>query len=234
MRTQLQSDYRRDRGHLQPAKYRASRVSPNPCLGLGEEAQFEENLLELAPLLSSLARALSRNRETAHDLMQETLLLGWRARATFKPGTNLKAWLCTILRNKFYSDARHTRYKVEWEEDQFFSYQRPEQAGALDLSDTLRALKCLPDAQREALILVGAGGFSNRDAAEICDCAVGTMKSRVSRARESLSYILERKTPLRLTLHPQALGAANEIMGELALLAAGNGRVGLHTPRNAQ
>jgi RNA polymerase sigma-70 factor (ECF subfamily) len=238
MSTQLQYDCRRDHLHQQHAKYRVSGIRPNLRLGPGEEAQFEENLLELAPFLRSFAHALSRNRDTAQDLTQETLLRAWRARATFKPGTNLKAFLCTILRNKFYSDGRRTRTKVEWEKVKVdsISYRGAEQAFALDLSDTLRALRCLPDEQREALILVGAGGFSYDDVAAICDCPVGTVKSRVARARQSLTDILERVTLLpRAASHPQALRAADEMVVELALLAAGNGRVGLRTaPRNAQ
>jgi RNA polymerase sigma-70 factor (ECF subfamily) len=188
------------------------------------------------PFLNSFARVLSRDREIAKDLTQETLFRAWRARATFQPGTNLKGFLCTILRNQFYSDGRRTRSKVKWQNEQGdrISYAPAEQGYAMDLSDTLRALGWLPDEQREALILVGAGGFSNKDAAEICDCAVGTIKSRVFRARQALGAILERETPLPLTSNPQALRAADEIMIELALLAAGNGRVGLHSmPRNA-
>jgi len=150
--------------HPQDAKRRADGMSVNESLGLGEESQFEENLLELAPFLRSFGQALSRNREMAQDLVQETLLSAWRTRSTFTPGTNLKALLCTILRNKFYSHCRRTRSKVQWEKEvaNDNSERRPEQGYVLDLSDTLRALRCLPDEQREALILVGAGGSRTR------------------------------------------------------------------------
>src|SRR5258706_9820003 len=142
MRTQLQYDCRRDDAHEQHTKYQVSGMSPKLRLGLREEAQFEEDLLELTPFLRSFARALSQNQETAQDLTQETLLRAWQARATFKAGTNLKGWLCVILRNKFYSDFRRTRREVDWDQEEVSSIAcwRSEQAGAIDLSDTVRAL----------------------------------------------------------------------------------------------
>jgi RNA polymerase sigma-70 factor (ECF subfamily) len=230
MRTQLQYGCPPDRLNQRNAEYQLGAISLNPRLGLGEEAQFEENLLELAPFLRSFARALSGNKEAAEELTQETLFRAWLARATFKPGTALKAWLCVILRNKFYSDARRAWREVAWDQESVnhVSVSRPEQVGAIDLSDTVRALRRLPDEQREALILVGAGGFSSKDAAEICNCAVSTMRSRVSRARQSLSAILESESPLPWGSRSPALRAADEIMAELAHLAVGSGRVGLH------
>src|SRR5216684_406618 len=154
---------------------------------------FKAELLGLIPFLRAFARSLSGNQESADDLAQETLVKAWQSRATFIPGTNLKAWLFTILRNQFYSDRRRAWRQAPW--DQEAAERIPgggsDQSWAAELSDTARALRCLSDEQREALILVGAGGFSYEDAARICACAVGTVKSRVARARKALIAILE-------------------------------------------
>src|ERR1700749_593525 len=152
-----------------------------------ENPDFKTELLSLVPFLRAFARSLTGNQEAADDLAQETLVKAWQSRASFIPGTNLKAWLFTILRNQFYSDRRRAWRQAPWDqeaaeripgggEDQIFSGQ---------VSDTAGALRCLSDEQREALILVGAGGFSYEDAAGICKCAVGTVKIRVASARQS-------------------------------------------------
>src|SRR5476649_121084 len=163
--------------------------SPKP-----ENPDFKTELLGLVPFLRAFARSLTGNQEAADDLAQETLVKAWQSRASFIPGTNLKAWLFTILRNQFYSDRRRAWRQAPW--DQEAAERIPGSAGddqtwAAELSDTVRALRCLSDEQREALVLVGAGGFSYEDAAAICQCAVGTVKSRVSRARRALQGILE-------------------------------------------
>jgi RNA polymerase sigma-70 factor (ECF subfamily) len=137
------------------------------------------------------------------------------------PGTNLKAWLFTILRNQFYSDRRRAWRQAPW--DQEAAERIPgggqDQGWAAELSDTARALRCLTDEQREALILVGAGGFSYEDAAEICNCAVGTVKSRVARARKALIAILDGDEALPQTERPAGGEAAREIMAQLDRLA---------------
>jgi RNA polymerase sigma-70 factor (ECF subfamily) len=178
---------------------------------------FKNELLALIPFLRAFARSLTGNQEGADDLAQETLVKAWQSRATFIPGTNLKAWLFTILRNQFYSDRRRAWRQAPWDqeaaeripgggEDQVFSAQ---------LSDTARALRCLSDEQREALILVGAGGFSYEDAAQICKCAVGTVKSRVARARKALMEILDGDDTLGEVSRPAEGDAAREIMAQL-------------------
>jgi RNA polymerase sigma-70 factor, ECF subfamily len=182
---------------------------------------FKTELLALIPFLRAFARSLTGNQEGADDLAQETLVKAWQSRATFIPGTNLKAWLFTILRNQFYSDRRRAWRQAPWDqdaaeripgggEDQIFSAQ---------LSDTARALRCLSDEQREALILVGAGGFSYEDAAAICKCAVGTVKSRVARARKALMEILDGDDTLEGVSRPAEGDAAREIMAQLDRLA---------------
>jgi RNA polymerase sigma-70 factor (ECF subfamily) len=186
-----------------------------------DDAQFKKDLLELIPFLRAFARSLCGNQETADDLAQETLVKAWQARDMFAPGTNLKAWLFTILRNQFYSDRRRAWRQAPWDQEaaERIPGSAGEQSWAAELSDTARALSCLSDEQREALILVGAGGFSYEDAARICNCAVGTVKSRVARARRSLVSILEGDETLPPASQPAEGDAANEIMAQLDRLA---------------
>ncbi|HEY5048131.1 MAG TPA: sigma-70 family RNA polymerase sigma factor [Rhizomicrobium sp.] len=187
-------------------------------------AEFKADLLELIPFLRAFARSLCGNQEIADDLAQETLVKAWQARSMFAPGTNLKAWLFTILRNQFYSDRRRAWRQAPWDQDaaERIPGSSSEQTWAAELSDTARALSCLSDEQREALILVGAGGFSYEDAAAICKCAVGTVKSRVARARKSLVAILDGGEPLPQASQPQEGDAAHEILAQLDRLAPNN------------
>ena len=188
--------------------------------------QFKRGMLELIPFLRAFARSLCGNPENADDLAQETLVKAWQARDMFTPGTNLKAWLFTILRNQFYSDRRRAWRQAPWDQDaaERIPGSAGEQTWAAELSDTARALTSLSDEQREALILVGAGGFSYEDAAAICHCAVGTVKSRVARARKTLIAILEGEDPLPPASQPAEGDAANEIMAQLDRLAPVEGR----------
>jgi RNA polymerase sigma-70 factor, ECF subfamily len=194
-------------------------TGPAPRTRVDTDAQFKADLLDLIPFLRAFARSLCGNQETADDLAQETLVKAWQARNMFAPGTNLKAWLFTILRNQFYSDRRRAWRQAPWDQDaaERIPGSSAEQSWAAELSDTARALSQLSDEQREALILVGAGGFSYEDAAAICHCAVGTVKSRVARARKSLLSILEGEDPLPPS-HAQT-EAADEILAQLDRLA---------------
>ena len=125
---------------------------------------FKTELLALIPFLRAFARSLCGNPEMADDLAQETLVKAWQSRDTFIPGTNLKAWLFTILRNQFYSDRRRAWRQAPWDQEsaERIPGSREDQGWAAELSDTARALRCLSDEQREALILVGAGGSPTR------------------------------------------------------------------------
>jgi len=117
----------------------------------------------------------------------------WAKQDSYQMGTNIKAWLFTILRNEFYSQMRKRGREVQ-DTDGAFTERlsvHPSQYGVLDMADFKKALDTLPPDQREAIILIGASGFSYEEAAEICKCAVGTMKSRVSRARTRLQDILK-------------------------------------------
>ena len=185
-------------------------------------SDFKTELLELIPFLRAFARSLCGSHDGADDLAQETLVKAWQSRATFAPGTNLKAWLFTILRNQFYSDRRRAWRQTPWDQDaaERLPGTSQDQNWSADLSDTARALRQLPDEQREALILVGAGGFSYADAAVICHCAVGTVKSRVARARKALMEILEGQDTLSTTQRPDQGDAARDIMAQLDNLAS--------------
>lgn len=201
---------------MQPETATTARANGDP------DAQFKADLLDLIPFLRAFARSLCGNQETADDLAQETLVKAWQARNMFAPGTNLKAWLFTILRNQFYSDRRRAWRQAPWDQDaaERIPGSSAEQSWAAELSDTARALSQLSDEQREALILVGAGGFSYEDAAAICHCAVGTVKSRVARARKSLLSLLEGDEPLPPSAQSGDAGdAAEEILAQLDRLA---------------
>lgn len=154
---------------------------------------FRADLLATIPSLRAFAVSLAQNSDKADDLVQETLVKAWDKHESFQPGTNLKAWLFTILRNEFYSQMRKRGREVQ-DSDGIMTSRlavHPSQHGQVDLRDFRVALEQLPEDQREAIILIGASGFSYEEAAEICNCAVGTIKSRVSRARSKLQDILK-------------------------------------------
>jgi RNA polymerase sigma-70 factor (ECF subfamily) len=191
--------------------------NPAPHASKPENPDFKTDLLALVPFLRAFARSLTGNPEAADDLAQETLVKAWQSRASFIPGTNLKAWLFTILRNRFYSERRRDWRQMPWDQDaaERIPGGGEDQVFSAQLSDTVRALRCLSDEQREALILVGPDGFSYEDAAAICNCAVGTVKSRVSRARKALMEILDGDDTLEGVSRPAEGDAAREVMAQL-------------------
>ncbi len=150
--------------------------------------EFKDQLALVIPHLRAFGRSLSGSRDLADDLVQETLLKAWAARKRFQAGTNMRAWTFIILRNLFLSQMRRARFKGEWDEltASKLLAAPASQDRHIELGDMQRALLHLPQPQREALILVGAGGFAYEEAAEICGCAVGTIKSRVARGRVAL------------------------------------------------
>ena len=149
-------------------------------------------VLGAVPSLRAFAISLCGNVDRADDLVQETLLRALANIDSFQPGTNMAAWLFTILRNHFRSEYRKRRREVEDSDGHYAETLKtqPEQHGQVEFREFREALAHLPADQREALILVGASGFSYEDAAAICGCAVGTIKSRVNRARSKLSALL--------------------------------------------
>jgi len=155
--------------------------------------EFRDGLLAAIPSLRAFAFSLIGRSDRADDLVQETLTKAWAHHSSFQAGTNLRAWLYTILRNEFYSQMRKKGREVE---DVDGAYSRnlgvhPEQHGHVDMTDMRTALNQLPADQREALLLVAASGFSYEEAADICQVAMGTIKSRVNRARNRLAEILK-------------------------------------------
>jgi RNA polymerase sigma-70 factor, ECF subfamily len=158
---------------------------------------LRDELLGAAPGLRAFALSLTGNIDVADDLVQETLVKAWTNFDSFQQGTNLRAWLFTILRNHFYSEMRKKKREVEDADGSLSAglSVHPAQDGHMDMEDFKRALLLLPDDQREALILVGGSGFAYEEAAEICSVAVGTIKSRVSRARGKLAQLLDLSPP---------------------------------------
>lgn len=154
---------------------------------------LRDQILAAIPSLRAFAISLSGNVDRADDLVQETILRALANIQSFQPGTNMPAWLFTILRNLFRSEYRKRRREVEDADGSLAETLKshPDQLGRVEFNEFRVALAQLPAEQREALILVGASGFSYEEAADICECAVGTIKSRVNRARSRLAKLLE-------------------------------------------
>ncbi|MFZ4745426.1 MAG: sigma-70 family RNA polymerase sigma factor [Sphingomonas sp.] len=190
-------------------------------IALSDE-EFKAELVLIIPQLRAFGRSLSGNRDLADDLVQETLMKAWAARSRFQAGTNMRAWTFIILRNLFLSQMRRSRFTGEWDDltaDRLLAAPAG-QDRQIELGDVQRALQHLPQTQREALILVGAGGFAYEEAADICGVAVGTIKSRVARGRVALEALLSGNT-----LEPRARfergprSALDTIMGEVETLS---------------
>ena len=165
----------------------------DPPVDSNTAAEFRFQLLAIVPSLRAFGISLTAKSDRADDLVQETLMKAWKYQSSYVAGTNLKAWLFTILRNEFYTHLRKRKREIEDADGVHASKMAtpPEQYGHLDMADFRRALVQLPADQREAIILVGASGFSYEEAAEICKVPLGTVKSRVNRARKLLAEILQ-------------------------------------------
>ena len=156
------------------------------------EADFHADLLAVTPSLRAFALSLIGDRDRADDLVQDTLLRALQKQDRFEPGTNLQAWVFTLMRNLFYSEYRRRKREVEDVNDLFAAKLStlPEQPGRVEFAELRCALAQLSDEQREAVLLIGAEGFSYEETAVICGTAVGTIKSRVNRARKRLAELL--------------------------------------------
>jgi RNA polymerase sigma factor (sigma-70 family) len=187
---------------------------------------FKAELAQVIPQLRAFGRSLSGNRDLADDLVQETLMKAWAARARFQAGTNMRAWTFIILRNLFLSQMRRSRFTGEWDElvaDRLLAAPAG-QDRQIELGDVERALQHLPQSQREALILVGAGGFAYEEAAEVCGVAVGTIKSRVARGRVALEALMAGSTLKPRSEHERGPSSAlDTIMAEVDLLSKQDG-----------
>ena len=156
-------------------------------------AELQSALLDVLPHLRAFARSLTRNRDQADDLVNDAIVRAISASQQFTPGTNFKAWIFTILRNLFYNEGRKRHSKFTSIDD--LTVNEPSigasQEASLEFCDFRRAFWQLNADQREVLILVGASGLSYEEAAAVCGCRVGTIKSRVSRARSDLKRMLD-------------------------------------------
>ena len=157
------------------------------------DADWRDQVVAMSPALRAFAWSISRNGAEADDLVQDTLIKAWSHRDKFETGTNLRAWLFTILRNTYYTAVVRRRREVRDEDDQHARSltAAPTQEWSLAIRALQAALDQLPPEHREALILVGAAGLSYEEAAEICGCALGTIKSRVNRARNRLLKVMD-------------------------------------------
>jgi RNA polymerase sigma-70 factor (ECF subfamily) len=179
-----------------------------------------DDMVALVPQLHTFARSLCRDGVRADDLVQEALARAFNNIERFKPGTNLKAWLFTIVRNEHYSQLRRRKFEAQGIDTDLLPEPSvgPDHDGKLELRDLTRALASLSPGQRHALILVSVSGFSYEEAAAICGCAVGTIKSRVARSRETLLELLEGRSPLPPCAHEE--GEEEEEMERLLTQAA--------------
>jgi RNA polymerase sigma-70 factor (ECF subfamily) len=171
-------------------RYAAKADGPAPGASAG---RWREDVIAMIPALRAFAWSLSHNSSDADDLVQDTLIKAWTNREKFEIGTNLRAWMFTILRNTYYTAVVRKRREVRDEDGSYAatlttpaSQDWSLQVGALEA-----ALQQLPDEHREALILVGGAGLTYEEAAEVCGCALGTIKSRVNRARNRLAKLMD-------------------------------------------
>ena len=203
-------------------------ATPAPPGDVYDAAEFEAALVEHMPLARIYARSLSGGRDFAEDLAQETLAKAWSARRSFTPGSNFKAWLFVILRNELYSRQRRSWRQVPWNDALGEAIMAPpeEQQWAAELSDTACAIRGLSDPQREALILVAVGGLSHDDAAAIANIPVGTVKSRVGRARKALGKMLDSKQSLPAKQRSPRGHAMNDILAQLSHFGASQASLG--------
>lgn len=220
-----QSDDKLLAGHPRPSAADdgddADQFVAAPHQPLNDE-DFRHELAAVIPHLRAFGRSLSGNRDSADDLVQETMLKAWNARNRFQAGTSMRAWTFIILRNVFLSQMRRNRFRGEWDD---LAAERALAAPAsqdkhVELADLHRALQTLPEAQREALILVGAGGFAYEEAADICGVAVGTIKSRVARGRAALELLINQGAlPRRIQADLGGSAAMSDILGQVDSLS---------------
>jgi RNA polymerase sigma-70 factor, ECF subfamily len=159
-----------------------------------EEASSEvrEGVVSCIPHLRAFARSLTSNRDLADDLVHDAIVRALNAASQYTPGTNFKAWIFTILRNLYFNEGRKRLGRFTSIDDLGANEPAtlPSQESTMEFCDFRRAFWRLSDDQREVLILVGASGMNYDEAAHVCGCAVGTIKSRVSRARRDLKALL--------------------------------------------
>jgi len=170
----------------------ASELADRPATGASPVPDPRDEITDFLSPMRAFAISLTRNMSSADDLVQDTIVKAWSNIDKFQPGTNMQAWLFTILRNTFYSDRRKHRREVP-DPDGIHAaalFEMPAHHGRLAFNDFKLAFDQLSVEHREVLILVGASGFSTEQTAEMIGVAVGTVKSRTSRARKRLAELM--------------------------------------------
>lgn len=191
---------------------------------------FKRALVDVAPHLRAFARGLCGSQDKADDLAQEAMLRAWAARDRYMAGTNFRAWTFTILRNFFYSEARRSQFHGEYDDAvaERILKAPASQEDAMELTDVLRALQSIPDTHREALMLVAGAGLAYDEVADICGIAIGTVKSRVSRARAMLVELIETgRLPAPRSEYLLSGDAIDTFFAELSRIANCNGDAAL-------
>ena len=188
--------------------------------GGDSDQEFRARLLLLLPFMSAFSRTLCGNTSLSEDILQDALCKAWEARESFRPGTNLKAWAFKILRNCYYNHCRRVWRRPPLDDAVAAAIEAPpdEQMWAVHLADTIEALDVLPLAQRKALIMVALGGASYSDVATLCNCPVGTVKSRVTRARKYVLSALQTSRKPSQRKRVRAENAVDVIVQELMTL----------------
>lgn len=191
---------------------------------VNEDQQFKRELTAVIPHLRAFARGLCGRPDYADDLVQDAMMKAWAARDRFEAGTNMRAWTFVILRNIYLTEMRRNRFRADYDETvaERIMVTPAAQEAPIHLSDMHRALMTLPPERREALLLVGAGGFSYEEAADIAQVAIGTMKSRVGRARAALTSMMEGDAMIART-GDEPDSAEDAIMHGLQRATAGHG-----------
>lgn len=158
----------------------------------GEDKVFRDDLVAIVPSLRAFARGLCGDRDFADDLVQEAMTRAWAARSSYTPGTNFRAWMFMILRNRYFTTIRKNARSVSWDPEvaERVLVSPADQEDRLHLQDVEIALQKLPKEQREVLLLIGANGMSYEEAMEIVGCAMGTIKSRLARGRAALALLI--------------------------------------------
>jgi len=200
-------------------------LEPRPASLPSERTNFRSELVALLPHLRAVARALTGHRDRADDLVNDTVLKALSAEAQFQPGTHLRAWLTTILRNHYINGLRRNRIEVGTvaEIPEGASPSAPNQENVVEVAEIAAALQLMSVEHREILVLVSAAGLSYEEAAAVCGCAVGTIKSRLNRARAELKHVLSHSQSLRQRAHTAEAAEGRETSREtVANPTAGN------------